>query len=331
MATCSCKLSLTQQQPLFLILCYSASDLVKSRHLPNPLVGWLSSQSWPRKIGGQTCWTLQYGVGRPDGANTMIKTIQYLAEAEGCLRKCLEQTDLDFAAVFSRWYIGTTEHRMHYESSYTKINRGVDQGCPLSTCGFSAAIDLVLRFVLADICRLLHDPGAKLFACLDDWYLWIKPQYLLDTFAPTTAATRSVNLELQPSKIQVWRASCQDSIPHELHDKVKPTLSCLGGHLQIPGDIEPSLHVQGEQNRPPASYSSHPVQPYAKTPPRRSLSPPSNSTTRSSFLKASPHLPSIGLSSYPNLHHTQEPTSCNPAVNHTRLRTAVSGLLWPGD
>ena len=25
---------------------------------------------------------LQYGVGRPDGANTMIKTIQYLAEAD---------------------------------------------------------------------------------------------------------------------------------------------------------------------------------------------------------------------------------------------------------
>ena len=27
---------------------------------------------------------LQYGVGRPDGANTMIKTIQYLAEADNC-------------------------------------------------------------------------------------------------------------------------------------------------------------------------------------------------------------------------------------------------------
>ena len=46
-------------------------------------------------------------------------------------------------------------------------NSGVDQGCPLSTCGFAAAIDPVLRHVLADICRQ-HDPGAKLFAYLDD-------------------------------------------------------------------------------------------------------------------------------------------------------------------
>ena len=73
---------------------------------------------------------------------------------------------------------------MHHESAYTKIsaNSGVDQGCPLSTSGFSAAIDPILRFVLADICWQ-HDPGAKLFAYLDDWYIWIKPQYLLQTFA----------------------------------------------------------------------------------------------------------------------------------------------------
>ena len=32
---------------------------------------------------------------------------------------------------------------MHYDSACTKIsaNSGVDQGCPLSTCGFSAAVD----------------------------------------------------------------------------------------------------------------------------------------------------------------------------------------------
>ena len=56
----------------------------------------------------------------------------------------------------------------------------------------------------------------------------------------------SVNLELQPSKIQVWRASCRDSFLPELQDKVKLTLSCLGGHLQQ-GDIESSPIVLGEQ------------------------------------------------------------------------------------
>ena len=86
--------------------------------------------------------------------------------------------------------------------------------------------------------------GAKLFANLNDWYLWIKPQCLLQTVAVITG---SVNLALQSTKTQVWRASCQDPIPPEFQDKVTLTLSCLGGHLQIHGDIEPSIVVLGEQ------------------------------------------------------------------------------------
>ena len=132
----------------------------------------------------------------------------------------IAQTDADLAAVFSKWYTGTTEHRMHYDSVYTKIsaNSGVDQGCPLSTCGFSAAVDPALRSVLADICTQ-HDSGAKLFAYLDDWYLWIKPQYLLQTVAVITAATRSVNLALESTKTQVWKGSCQD--PFHLNSKTR--------------------------------------------------------------------------------------------------------------
>ena len=95
---------------------------------------------------------LQYGVGRPDGANTMIKTMQHLAEADTsrvlvaldlkaafqsvsrrAMLYSIEQNDADLAAIFSKWYTGTTEHRMHYDSAYTKIsaNSGEDQGCPL--------------------------------------------------------------------------------------------------------------------------------------------------------------------------------------------------------
>ena len=116
---------------------------------------------------------LQYGVGRPDGANTMIKTIQYLAEADNsrvlvaldlkaafqnvsrrAMLHSIAQTDTDLAAVFSKWYTGTTEHRMHYDSAYTKItaNSGVDQGCPLSACGFSAVVDPTLRSIMAELC-----------------------------------------------------------------------------------------------------------------------------------------------------------------------------------
>ena len=209
---------------------------------------------------------LQYGVGRPDGANTMIKTIQYLAEADNsrvvvaldlkaafqnvsrrAMPHSIAQTDTDLAAVFSRWY-GTTEHRMHYDSAYTKIsaNSGVDQGCPLSACGFSAVVDPTLRSIMAELCTL-YDTGAKLFAYLDDWYLWIKPQFLLQTISVITAATRSVNLALQSTKTQVWKGSCQDPIPPEFQDKVTLTLSCLGGHLQIHGDTEPSPVVLDEQ------------------------------------------------------------------------------------
>ena len=120
--------------------------------------------------------------------NTMIKTILYLAEDDptrvlvaldlkaafqNVSRRAMlnsnEHSDPDLAAVFSRWYTSATEHRMHFESSYTKItaNSGVDQLCPLSTCCFSAASDSVLRFVLGDLCTLDYD-GAKLFAFLDD-------------------------------------------------------------------------------------------------------------------------------------------------------------------
>ena len=204
---------------------------------------------------------LQYGVGRPDGANTMIKTIQYLAQADNsrvfvaldlkaafqnvsrrAMLYSIAQTDADLAAVFSKWYTGTTEHRMHYDSAYTKItaNSGVDQGCPLSACGFSAVVDPVLRSVTAQLCTH-YDSGAKLFAYLDDRYLWIKPQCLLQTIAVITAATRSVNLALQSTKTHVWTGSCQDPIPPEIQDKVRHTLSCLGGRLQIHGDSKPAL------------------------------------------------------------------------------------------
>ena len=82
---------------------------------------------------------------------------------------------------------------------------------------------------------------------MDDWYLWIKPQCLLQTIAVITAATRSVNLALQSTKTQVWKGSCQDPITPEFQDMVTLTLSCLGGHLHIHGDVEPSPVVLGEQ------------------------------------------------------------------------------------
>ena len=78
--------------------------------------------------------------------------------------RSIPQTDADLAAVYSRWYTGTTEHRRHYESAYTKItaNSGVDQGCPLSACGFSAVVDPTLHSIMSELCNL-YDSGAQLF------------------------------------------------------------------------------------------------------------------------------------------------------------------------
>ena len=79
---------------------------------------------------------------------------------------------------------------MHYDSAYTKIsaNKGVDQGCPLSACGFSAVVDPVLRSVMAQLCTH-YDSGAKLFAYLDDWYLCISYRPLLPSLQPPDQST----------------------------------------------------------------------------------------------------------------------------------------------
>ena len=55
------------------------------------------------------------------------------------------------------------------------------------------------------------------------------------------------DLALQSTKTQVWKGSYQDPIPLEFQDKVTLTLCCLGGHLQMHGDTEPSPVFLGEQ------------------------------------------------------------------------------------
>ena len=72
-------------------------------------------------------------------------------------------------------------------------------------------------------------------------------QLLLTQFFVQTWRSFAHITTQQSTKTQVWRASCQDPIPPECQDKITITLSCLGGHLQIHGDMEPSPVVLGEQ------------------------------------------------------------------------------------
>ena len=112
----------------------------------------------------------------------MIKSNQYFAEADqsrvlvaldlkatfhNVSRRSrlhsLGQHDPDLATVFTRWYTGSTTHRMHCDVSYTHIqaSSGIDQGCPLSPCGFAAPVAPISRHILSETQRTL-DSGAKL-------------------------------------------------------------------------------------------------------------------------------------------------------------------------
>ena len=130
---------------------------------------------------------------------------------------------------------------MHYDGSYAHIqaNSGIDQGCPLSPCGFAAAIEPISRAILTET-RSKLDDGAKLWAHLDDWYIWIKPQHITEAIELISTATRTINLELQPTKIHIFTATCNSPIPPAFQDKAKSTLKCLGTQLRLAGDSEGS-------------------------------------------------------------------------------------------
>ena len=144
-----------------------------------------------KNVGHGRSWPTPTLVDCQDGANKMIKSIQYCVEADQSrvlvaldlkvafqnvsrrqMLHCLGQHGPDLATVFSRWYTGSTTHRMHYDGSYAHIqaSSGIDQGCPLSPCGFAAAVDPTPRFILSATQRTLNS-GAKLWAYFDDWYI----------------------------------------------------------------------------------------------------------------------------------------------------------------
>ena len=99
--------------------------------------------------------TLQHGVGCLDGANQMSKSIQYFAEADPtrvlvaldlkgtfpnvsrrAMLFSLGHHDPELATVFSRWYTGSTTHRMHHDGSYAHIHAssGIDHTVTLRFC-----------------------------------------------------------------------------------------------------------------------------------------------------------------------------------------------------
>ena len=88
----------------------------------------LKSVMAAKKESVATCaGPLQYGVGRPDGANTMINTIQYLAEADSS--RVLVAPDLKAAFQNGQAADAVTCSQSRYISAY-RGNRKSPGSCP---------------------------------------------------------------------------------------------------------------------------------------------------------------------------------------------------------
>ena len=90
-----------------------------------------------KKSGAKCAGPLQYGVGRPDGANTMTKTIQCFAETDPTRvlvvlelkAHSIEQNDPDLAAVFTKWlhWLHRTLDALAPPAQEITANRGADK------------------------------------------------------------------------------------------------------------------------------------------------------------------------------------------------------------
>ena len=98
-----------------------------SHDVLSPQVGTQISNGSKERISGQVCGTLAVWCwktrrSKHDGQNHPIPRgkAAFQNVSRRAMLYSIAQTDADLAAVFSKWYTGTTEHRMHCESAYTK-------------------------------------------------------------------------------------------------------------------------------------------------------------------------------------------------------------------
>ena len=117
---------------------------------------------------------------------------------------------------------------------------------------FFSGIDPVFQSVPADICRL-HDPGAKLFA----YNGRLVP---VDQTAVSDADIRSH--DSSPQRFRCGEPPARTPFLLSYKTWSDSTLSCLGGHLQIHGDIEASPVVLAskppwEENNTTLSENCH--------------------------------------------------------------------------
>jgi hypothetical protein len=143
------------------------------------------------------------------------------------------------SAAAEAWYGGDAEHTLHDEHGNLhtiKVEKGVDQGCPLGALLFAIAIRDAAHRAL-DIAHQA-DPDASLLFYLDDGFLLISAEHSDIVLSHLINEFSNIGISLNLSKLQV-RAPCglsEDALPQGLKDYRVLTLNCLGKKLQAPGD-----------------------------------------------------------------------------------------------
>ena len=69
------------------------------------------------------------------------------------------------------------------------------------------------------------------------------PQHIPTAIDLALSATRAANLELQPTKIQMWTASCTNSTPPAFLDKAKLTLKWGNDNSPVEQGAQPSINT----------------------------------------------------------------------------------------
>ena len=132
-----------------------------------------------------------------------------------------------------------------------------DQGCAHSPCGVAAAVGPISRLILSDTHRMF-DSGAKLWTYLDDWYIWIKPQYIQAARAPPEPSISIFSAQQNPDLDRMMLAHHSVRIPGQgqTHTEMPGRPSPHGGRQQWwPRGAGRPTHHENRHATPPKHFS----------------------------------------------------------------------------
>ena len=207
----------------------------------------------------------QYGVGRKNGADCIVKALQALAEVrpsaafikvdikaafQSVIREVafgeVESHDAELASILRLWYKGPVDHLWRNAAGRFETvtsERGFDQGCPLAAAAFSIAQRGALERLLQQM--QLADPLARLYSYLDDTYVVVESRYAFQTLQGLQSVLTPLGLELKPSKTFVWCPAGAAMLPADVAAHSITELPVLGAYLRSHGDAEGTPHQLG--------------------------------------------------------------------------------------